>query len=200
MMDILANEQFFTLAIIPLLIMAARIVDVTLGTIRLIFISKGEKLLSAGIGFFEVLVWLLAITRIMDNLTNAYAYIAYAGGFAIGTYLGITIENRITIGKVMVRFTTTKDAADIVEELRRKRYTFTCVGVDGPDGEVKSLHVIINKKDLKKLINYITKYDEKTFYTVEDVKIVTEHVNYSDSPKTSQRWRLLRKLGISRCK
>ena len=132
MMDLLLSNEFFTLIIIPLLIMAARIIDVTMGTIRLIFISKGERLLSAGIGFFEVLVWLLAITRIMDNLTNVNAYITYAAGFSIGTYLGITIENRITVGKVMVRFTTTKDSAEIVEELRRKRYTFTCVGVDGP--------------------------------------------------------------------
>ncbi len=181
MLDFLRGEEFITLVAVPLLILIARVIDVTMGTVRLIFVSKGEKLLSAAIGFFEVLVWLLAITRIMDNLTNVYAYLAYASGFSIGTYLGIIIENKMLVGKVMVRFTTDKDSKAIIEELRNKRYTFTCVGVDGPNGEVKSLHVIINKKDLKKLINYITKYDEKAFYTVEDVKIVTERNNYPSS-------------------
>lgn len=169
------NESVFNLVLLPLLIMFARIIDVSLGTIRVIFISKGEKFISAAIGFFEVLIWLLAITKIMDNLNNVYMYIAYAAGFAIGTYLGIFLEKKILIGKVMVRFTTSKDSKGIIEELRRKRYTFTCVGVDGPDGKVNSLHVIINKKDLSKLIDYIIKYDEKTFYTVEEVKIVSEY-------------------------
>jgi uncharacterized protein YebE (UPF0316 family) len=183
MLDFFASADLVTLVLVPLLILIARVVDVSMGTVRLIFISKGEKLLSAVIGFFEVLIWLLAITRIMDNLTNVYAYLAYAAGFAIGTYAGIIIENKLTVGKVMVRFTTDKDSKVLIEELRNKRYTFTCVGVDGPNGEVQSLHVIINKKDLKKLINYITKYDDKAFYTVEDVRIVTEHTNYAAPEK-----------------
>jgi uncharacterized protein YebE (UPF0316 family) len=170
----LTSDQIITLIVIPLLILIARIVDVTLGTIRVIFISKGEKLISAIIGFFEVLIWLVAITRIMDNLTNIYAYLAYATGFSIGTYLGVLLEKKILIGKVMVRFTTSKDSIDLIGELRRKRYTFTCVGVDGPSGEVKSLNVIINKKDFHKLIKHMLEYDPDAFYTVEEVKIVTE--------------------------
>jgi uncharacterized protein YebE (UPF0316 family) len=181
-MEFFANEQFITLVVVPLLIFFARILDVSLGTIRLIFISKGERLLSAGIGFFEVIVWLLAITRIIDNLTNVYAYIAYGAGFAVGTYVGITLENRILVGKVMVRLTTEKDSHFLVEELRKKRYTFTCVGVDGPDGKVNSLHVIIHKKDLKKLIDYLNAYDDNAFYSVEDVKIVSEKLGRRPSP------------------
>jgi uncharacterized protein YebE (UPF0316 family) len=92
-----------------------------------------------------------------------------------GTYLGIVLEQKILIGKVMVRVITSKDSLGLVEELRRKRYTFTCIGVDGPGGEVKSLNVIIHKKDLNKLISYIIDYDSDAFYTVEDIKVVTEH-------------------------
>ena len=177
MLNIFSNHDLTTLVVVPLLILVARIVDVSLGTIRLIFISKGEKLISAAIGFFEVLIWLLAITKIMDNLNNVFAYLAYATGFATGTYLGIVIEHRLLIGKVMVRFTTEKDSKGLVEELRKKRYTFTCIGVDGPDGKVKSIHVIINKKDLSRLLAYIVQYDENAFYNVEEVKIVTERNN-----------------------
>jgi uncharacterized protein YebE (UPF0316 family) len=169
------SGEFFTLVIVPLLILVARIIDVTLGTIRMVFISKGEKFLSASLGFFEVLIWLLAITRIMDNLTNVWAYLAYASGFAIGTYLGMVIEQKLLVGKVVVDVITSKDAQQLVEELREKKYTFTCIGVDGPESGVKSLHVIIHKKDLNKLIHFITAYDPDSYYTVEDIKIVTEH-------------------------
>jgi uncharacterized protein YebE (UPF0316 family) len=82
MSDVFLNESMVTYVFIPLLILIARIIDVSLGTIRMIFITKGEKLLASGLGFFEVLIWLVAITRIMNNLTNVYAYIAYATGFA----------------------------------------------------------------------------------------------------------------------
>ncbi|MFT4303066.1 MAG: DUF2179 domain-containing protein [Candidatus Woesearchaeota archaeon] len=174
MIESLTNENIITFFVIPVLILIARILDVTMGTIRLIFISKGEKLWSAIIGFFETIIWLLAITRIMNNLSNVYAYVAFALGFAIGTYLGIMIEQKILIGKVIARIITSKDSKDIIDELRSKRYTFTCVGVDGPDGEVKSIHVIIHKKDIAKLIDFILKYDKNAFYTIEDVKIVTD--------------------------
>jgi uncharacterized protein YebE (UPF0316 family) len=174
MLDFLTSESFITYFAIPALIMIARVIDVTLGTIRMVFISKGEKFLAAGLGFFEVLVWLIAITRIMENLTNVLAYVAYATGFAVGTYLGIAIEQKMLIGKVIVRVTTSKDSKELVEELRKKRYTFTCIGVDGPGGIVQSLHVIIHKKDLNKLLNYINTSDKDAFYTVEDVRIVAE--------------------------
>lgn len=175
------EEQIFMYVVLPILIFCARIVDVSLGTIRLIFVSKGEKLLSAILGFFEVIIWLLAITRIMDNLSNFVAYIAYGLGFAVGTYVGICAEQKILIGKVIVRIVTSKDSKDLVGTLRRLKYTFTALGVDGPNGEVKSIHVIIHKKDLSKLISCLMEYDKKAYYTVEDVKIVGEYAPEKDS-------------------
>ena len=186
MLEFLSTPEFFTYVVIPLLILVARIIDVTLGTIRLIFVSKGEKVLSAVVGFFEILIWLIAITRIMDNLTNVYAYLAYSVGFALGNYIGIVVEQKILIGKVIVRVTTSKDSKRIIKELRDKRYTFTCIGVDGPDGKVESLHIILDKKHLNTLLNYIIKFDSKAFYSVEDAKIVTEH-NFSHIPSKASK-------------
>ena len=173
--------QLFLYVILPFLIFCARIIDVSLGTIRLIFVSKGEKMLASVLGFFEVIIWLLAITKIMDNLKNPIAYIAYGLGFSVGTYVGIFIEQKMHIGKVIVRIVTSKDSKDFVATLRKSRYTFTALGVDGPDGQVKSIHVIIHKKDLYKLIGYLLEYDSKAYYTVEDVNIVSEY-NTSRNP------------------
>lgn len=98
--------DIFSFVVIPILICLARIVDVTIGTLRIIFISKGLKYLAPVMGFFEVIIWLLAIGQIMQNLGNAINYIAYGLGFAIGNFVGITIENKISLGFVLVRIIT----------------------------------------------------------------------------------------------
>jgi uncharacterized protein YebE (UPF0316 family) len=82
------NAGVFKFVILPLLIFSTRICDVTLDTLRIIYVSRGLKLLAASIGFIEVLIWLFAITQIFKNLTNPIYYVAYAGGFAMGNYVG----------------------------------------------------------------------------------------------------------------
>lgn len=81
--------------------MLSRIGDVTVGTMRIIAVPKGRKLLASVLGFFEVLIWVIAITQVMRNLNNVVTYLAYAGGFALGNYIGITIEERLAIGEVV---------------------------------------------------------------------------------------------------
>ena len=155
--------------------MFSRIIDVALGTIRMIFISKGEKILASTFGFFEVLIWIIAITKLLENLTNFLTYVGYALGFAIGTYVGILMEKKMLVGKVVVRIITHKDSKDFLEELRNKHYTFTSVGVDGPGGLVRSIQTIVDKKHLNTLLTFLTSHDSSAYYTVEDVNIVTEH-------------------------
>ncbi len=85
----ITQSPYFTYIIIPLLICLARIIDVSLGTVRIILVSKGAKIIAPILGFFEVLIWLIAIGQVMQNLTNVMNYFAYAFGFAIGNYIGI---------------------------------------------------------------------------------------------------------------
>jgi len=85
------NSELFKWVILPLLIFCARIFDVSLGTLRVIFISRGMRVVAAFVGFVGILIWLLAIGQIMKNLTNVVCYIAYAGGFAMGTFVGIYV-------------------------------------------------------------------------------------------------------------
>src|SRR5512136_1974751 len=118
MADFTASSDLFAWVILPLLIFFARICDVSLGTIRVIFISKGIKYIAPIIGFFEVIIWLLAIGQVMNNLTNVVAYIAYGAGFASGTFIGMLIEEKISLGLTSVRIITKKDPAELIQYLR----------------------------------------------------------------------------------
>ncbi|HER42916.1 MAG TPA: hypothetical protein ENO08_00460, partial [Candidatus Eisenbacteria bacterium] len=82
------DSELFKWVVLPLLIILARVIDVTIGTIRIVFVSRGHKVIAPILGFFEVLIWLLAIGQIMRNLSNFMCYIAYGTGFALGTYMG----------------------------------------------------------------------------------------------------------------
>ena len=113
------DSPWIQYGLLPLLIVVARIIDVTLGTMRVIFITRGYKLLASLVGFFEVLIWLIAIGQIMKNLTNPVCYLAYAGGFAAGNYIGIYVSEKLSLGTVAVRLLTSKDAQPLIESLKK---------------------------------------------------------------------------------
>ena len=108
--------------LIPLLIFLARVVDVAIGTLRIIFVSKGMKYLAPILGFFEVFIWLVAIGQIMQNLTNWVNYVAYSAGFATGNFIGMFIESKLAMGLVSLRIITERDAKPLIEDLRRENF------------------------------------------------------------------------------
>jgi uncharacterized protein YebE (UPF0316 family) len=114
----LTSSETFSLIVLPLLIFTARVLDMTLDTLRIIFISRGRKFLATFFGFFEIIIWLFAIGQIMQNLTNITYYLAYAGGFATGVFVGISIEEKIAMGTVVVKVITKKEAVELVEYLK----------------------------------------------------------------------------------
>lgn len=169
-----ANSQVFTYLVIPLLIFIARILDVSIGTIRIISISRGIRVLAAFLGFFEVLIWLVAITQIMKNLNNVVNYIAYAAGFGMGNFVGISIENRLALGSLIIRVITRKDASDLVNFLSSQRYGVTVVDAHSATGPVKVVYVIIRRKEAQRIVNIIKSFNPQAFYVVEDVRFVAE--------------------------
>ena len=170
------NSQLFTFVVLPLLILLSRVCDVTLGTLRIMFVSRGHKVLSAILGFFEVLIWLIAIRQIMQNLENVFCYIAYAGGFAIGNYIGIKIEERLAYGKIMIRIIAKKDASELVGELRDKGFGATKIDAQGTSGLVNVIYSIIDRVHIQKVVDTINRYNPKAFYTIEDVRAVKEGI------------------------
>ena len=167
------DSEIFRWVVIPLLIFTARIVDVSLQTMRIIFVSKGRKLLAPILGFFEVLIWLMAITQIMKNLTNPFYYIAYGLGFAMGTYAGIRIEERLALGVVLLRVITQKDAIPLVTRLRKEEFGVTCIDAEGKSGRVKVIFIIVDRNQLPHAISLVRECNPNAFYSIEDIRSVS---------------------------
>ena len=169
-------SPLFAWVILPLLIFFARICDVTLGTIRVIFISKGFKYIAPCIGFFEVIIWLLAIGQVMNNITNVASYIAYGAGFATGTFVGMVIEEKLSLGMVIVRVITNKDTGELVNALKAQNFGVTMIDAEGSMGPVNILFMVLKRQDLPQVIGVIKEFQPKAFYSIEDVKTAAEGV------------------------
>ena len=188
------NSDLFALFILPLLIFISRIIDVTFGTIRIIFVSKGEKFLAPIFGFFEIMIWLFAIGQVMQNLTNITYYIAYAAGFATGNFVGIFIEDKMAIGKLVVRIITRKDASDLIASMKSKNYGITIVDAQGATGNVKLIFTVIKREDVDEVVGMIKQFNPRAFYSMEEVRVASEGV----FPSHKHRFDLLRRLRLSR--
>jgi len=170
----LTISEIYALIGLPLLIFFARVCDVSLGTIRIIFISKGIKYLAPLVGFFEILIWLLAISQIMQNLTNIYYYVFYAGGFATGNLVGLIIDEKLSIGTVGVRIITRQDAKDLAIALKKTNFGITVVNADGSKGPVKIIFTVVKRQNMAEVINLVKKFNPKAFYSIEDIRYVSE--------------------------
>jgi len=170
------NFDIFSWVIVPLLIVLSRIADQTIGTLRLVYLSKGYKGLAPIMGFFEVLIWIIAVSQIFQQLDNYFYYFAYALGFALGNYLGLRIEEKLSLGKVVIRVFPKSNTDEIVNELSDKRYGLTIMDAYGTRGPVKVIFSIINRKNLDDFLQTIRKFDDHTFYTIEDVRTSAEGV------------------------
>lgn len=174
---------WFDFVILPVLIMMARIVDVSLDTIRVIMVAKGYRNLAPFVGFFQSLIWLITITRIMANLDNWTTYLGYAAGFGMGTYVGLILEGKLALGYELVRVITRKDATDLILKLRERDYPVTKVKGTGRDGEVGVLYIIIKRKVLKDVISIIQRFNPRAFYTIEDMRFVNSKLLLSTTNK-----------------
>jgi uncharacterized protein YebE (UPF0316 family) len=172
----LFDNWTFSWIVIPLLIFCARICDVSIGTIRIVFVSRGQKLFAPLLGFFEVLIWLLAIGKIMQNLDNVAAYLSYAGGFATGNFIGLWIEQKLAVGMVILRVITRKDASVLVSELENRGFGVTSIDARGNEGPVNIVYSVLKRNALETAIGLVKKMNPKAFYSVEDVRAVSEGI------------------------
>ncbi len=178
----------FHWVLLPLLIFCSRILDVTLGTLRIILLSKGNRLYAPILGFFEVLLWLIVMVNVVKTLDHPIFYIAYAGGFAMGNFVGMTLESKIALGLSLLRIVTARDAEELTDHLRLSGYTITDVPAQGNRGPVHVLFTVVRRKEIQNLIAVIRQYNPKAFYTIEEVS----YVSTSYGLATSRRRRHLR--------
>ncbi len=176
--------NYYAYIILPLLIFLARICDVTIGTVRIILVARGHKILAPILGFFEILIWIMAISQIMSNLDNWVSYLAYALGFATGNYIGMLVEEKIAMGIVGLRLVTNKPATQLIEALKENGYGHTHMDANGATGPVNVVFITVNRKNLNELIDLINVYNKGAFYTVEDIKLVNKGIFMQNNAST----------------
>lgn len=170
------NSPLFTYGVIPLMIFLARIADVTLGTMRIVMISKGHKKWAPILGFIEMLIWLLAMTKIFENLDNWVCYFAFAGGFAAGNYVGLRIEERLAVGIVKIQIITREKADQLIENLKNDGYGITYHDAKGSNDFVSIIYSIIKRTQIQKVEDIVKTTNPNAFYSIEDVKSVSHGV------------------------
>lgn len=162
-----------SMLIILVAIFCARIVDVSIGTLRIIFLTRGMKHLAALLGFAESLIWIIAISQVMNNVNNWVAYLAFAGGFSSGNVVGIWLEEKIALGTLIVRIITQHEADELVSALRAEGFGVTNIDGEGEHGRVMVIFTIVRRKKLAKVIGLIRRFNPKASYTVEDVRFAS---------------------------
>jgi len=155
---------------LPLLVFLAEMCVVTIGTIRVIFVSRGRKLLAPLLGFFEIITWLFAIGQIMKNLNDVGCYMGFAAGFTLGNFLGVFIETKLALGTVVVRIITHREARELIETLRAAKYGLTLIEAAGATGPVKIILTVVQRRQLPQIAGLIRAFDPRTFYSVEEVQ------------------------------
>ncbi|MGB9672709.1 MAG: DUF2179 domain-containing protein [Anaerolineales bacterium] len=170
------QSGWFQWVVLPLLIILARICDVTLGTMRIVFLSRGKRSIAPLLGFMEVLIWLIAISQIMRNLSNPITYLAYATGFASGNYIGLWLEEKLAIGMVAVRVFLKKDSEAFIHKLQEAGYGVTRLSGMGTQGAIDIIYTLIRRRSLPEVINMIHQVNPKAFYAVEEIRSVSQGV------------------------
>ncbi len=178
---------------LPGLVFLARVLDVSLGTLRIIFISRGKKYLAPLLGFVETFIWIVAVSQIIRNVQGIWSYVGYAGGFATGTIVGMWIEDRLAIGTLILRTILAGDVAPLREKLRSAGYGVTCVAGKGTQGDVTLVYTIIKRKDLQPVTTIIHSLHPQAFISIEELRSAEKGVFPNES--NHRRRSLYQRLG-----
>ena len=175
-MTLLDNSIVPTIFNLPTLVFLAETIVVTLATIRTIFIARGWKVLAPFLGFFEVSIWLFAIAQVMQHLTSPSCFLAFAGGFALGNFLGVLIEQKLALGQVVVQVVSKNDGFELAESLRWAGYGVTALDAAGASGPVHLVLTVVRRQQLDRVVSIIKRCDPKAFYSVGDLRSAADGV------------------------
>ena len=151
-------------------IFCSRVADVSLGTLRSVLAAKGHRKLVPFIGFFEVIVWLFAVSQILKNLTNVWGYLAWAGGYSVGIYVGLLLEEKLAIGNQVIRIITAQKSDELLDIFTQRGIGFTVIDGQGARGPVNLIFTIVKRKEVTGIIEILQGIQPNAFYSVEDVK------------------------------
>jgi len=167
------DSSFYQWVIIPLLIFLARITDVSIGTIRIIQVSRGNKLIASVLGFFEVSIWLLAISQVMrQGLNNFASFFAYGLGFASGNFIGIILEEKLALGLQAIRIISSETVDILTMSLRDAGFGATVIDANGAKGQVHIIYTIVQRKSVNEVIQIAREISPEVFISIQDIRSV----------------------------
>lgn len=155
-----------------LLIFCLRIIDVSCDTMRVIFAIRGKRLIAASLGFVQALVWIFAVANAVKHLNSVLHVLGYAGGYAMGTYIGVSLEKMIAYGVATVRIVTKRAGLGIAAALREQGFGVTESHGVGRDGAVDVLNSVVQRRHLDEVLAVITALDDEAFVTVEEPRVL----------------------------
>ena len=171
-----SSSAVFNWVVMPFLIFLARVCDVSIGTFRILLITRGKKFLAPLLAFVEAMIWLLAVRQVILNLTNGLCYFAFAGGFAVGNYVGMILEEKIALGLEVIRIITKNDIDILMSYFKNKGYGVTLIAAQGTTGPMNILFSIFNRRDRQAIVDDIRRLSPKSFYTIEDIRTASEGI------------------------
>ncbi|MCC7130695.1 MAG: hypothetical protein B6D39_07270 [Anaerolineae bacterium UTCFX2] len=154
------------------LIFFLRVSDMTLDTLRVLVMMRGKKSVAWLLGLFQSLIFVLAITSVLNNLDNPLNILGYASGFATGVVVGMLIEERLALGHVQISIVSSRRGAAITERLREEGFAITEIPARGKDGMVSLLNCSVLRKNVRRVQEIVNEVDESAFITAEDVRPV----------------------------
>ena len=155
-----------------LIIFGLRVVDVSLATVRVLAIIRGQRLMAWALGFFQALVFVVAIRQIFANLDNIWNMVGYAAGFATGTVVGMWLEEKLAMGYTHMRVISPGRGEVLAGRLREAGYAVTEVAGRGRNGTVNILNLTVPRKRVPDVRRIVIDFDPKAFITMEDVRPV----------------------------
>ncbi len=177
----------------PVFIFCARVTDVSIGTMRTIFVVRGYRWLAALLGFFEVTIWVTAVSGVFRHLDSWPTLIAYGTGFATGNAVGMWLEQFLAVGMQAVRIISPGRSGAVAEGLRLAGFGVTELKGRGYHGEVSVSFVVVPRRETPTIIRLAQSIDPEVFTTVEDVRATTFHNYRSAVPSTGWRSAMKRK-------
>ncbi len=161
------SEELLVLLLSGVTIFCLRILDVSLGTLRIGFLVRGEKRLAGLFSFFESLIWLIAAAQVLSNLDSPVKFVAYAGGYAVGTMVGVGIEGWLAMGESLMRVVATVDSPSTEEALREAGLFVTVLNARGRDGDVRVLFSVMPRKRIPEVLKLVESINPNAFVTFE---------------------------------
>ena len=155
-----------------LFIFFAKCIDITLATIRMIMVVRGQRVEAALIGFVENIIYVLAIGKVLAGLDNPINIIVYALGFAAGNYIGIIVEEKMALGDVVAQVVSQDNSMELAERFREIGFGVTVVQGYGREGIQHLLNIMLQRKNISYLYRVLDEYDEKAFVTITDARSI----------------------------